>query len=1009
MTASLFDEHDLPLPDDHPRAMTEQQYFESLAMSLLPDHLKPLRVDHYNNVAVWCLIQADNQWYLAPAQCRMLKDGGLSPKHIKFVRDYLRWQSDYARPYGYTDESDTQIVTLLAQAPQIQAPMRASLLEGQKGHQVLQLLLGSERFFWYDAGALYPVFAGKRLVLEAQWQQNDQQQWALTTTPLNERYTQLPLICTEPGFAVTMHQSTPQERYLLLHPLIAPLPLRSMQQLDQPFWLAQKDLYEAWSHLYALSPDLPRMPTELYEAIAPEKQPTLQFDATPSLTLFVEESYYLAKLSFEYGPYRVLASEEEMHQGWNLVTTPAGQLSKLIRQFAQEQTAIERLELEFLAAYRTPEHGLIMVPGDCQHLPSFYDWLNYLDLFTQLESEGWIVELNAPKLAQLVHQPPAQVAMTLEDDDDDFTLSAQIKTDQGSYPLLPLLLNLLEREEQLDETKHYYLSTEEGDILRVEGNQLLPVLNHLNELFDRPMNAEGKLRLNRFDAMGLMTKDAKLHTLGQSVASLERFVQQLTTRLEIPRQTPPTALQATLRPYQAEGVDWLCFLTQHRLGGILADDMGLGKTLQVIGYLLKQQELGLLTEPTLIVCPTSVVGNWMAEFAKFAPSLPCLRYEGSDRRALVGQLERHSVLVSSYAIVQRDAHEWTDVTFSHVILDEAQYIKNPLSKTAQVVREIPTQQRFCLTGTPLENHHGELWSLFDFIMPSYLGSAEQFKKRYRRGIEQLADRAMQVRLTQRVTPFMLRRTKTQVAQELPPKTEIIHRVSFSMGQEQLYNSVRLAMEKRVQDLMAQKGLKRSKIEILDALLKLRQVCCDPRLLKIAQADKVRASAKLDALLDMVMELLEEERNILIFSQFAEMLGLIEQSLMAKKIPVAKLTGATRAREKEIAKFTQGEVRVFLISLKAGGVGLNLTQADTVIHYDPWWNPAAEQQATDRAYRIGQDKPVFVYKLIVEGSVEEKILHMQAHKQALSEAIFSGNDSLGAWSDTETILSLFQGD
>lgn len=383
-----------------------------------------------------------------------------------------------------------------------------------------------------------------------------------------------------------------------------------------------------------------------------------------------------------------------------------------------------------------------------------------------------------------------------------------------------------------------------------------------------------------------------------------------------------------------------------------------------------------------------------------------IRFDGSDRKSKQDQINEAQVVVTSFALMQRDAEFWQAIALHSVIVDEAQYIKNSKAKTAQVIRQLSCDHRLCLTGTPMENHLGELWSLFDFVMPGFLADEQTFKKRYRNPIEQHGDQDCQGRLSQRVSPFMLRRTKSDVVQELPPKTEIIQRVTLDKAQWQLYSSVRLSMEKRVRELMAEKGLKRSHIEILDALLKLRQACCDPRLLKIPAAEKVKHSAKLEALVEMVTELVSEGRKILVFSQFATMLGLIEEALKTEQIRTSKLTGQTRNRQQAIDAFTLGDAQVFLISLKAGGVGLNLTAADTVIHYDPWWNPAAESQATDRAYRMGQDKPVFVYKLIAENTVEEKILTMQAKKQALADSLFGDEDALSVWSDSQTILGLF---
>jgi SNF2 family DNA or RNA helicase len=293
----------------------------------------------------------------------------------------------------------------------------------------------------------------------------------------------------------------------------------------------------------------------------------------------------------------------------------------------------------------------------------------------------------------------------------------------------------------------------------------------------------------------------------------------------------------------------------------------------------------------------------------------------------------------------------------------------------------------------MENHLGELWGLFDFLMPGFLFDQRFFNEELRSPIEKEGNTTLRQHLNDRIRPFLLRRTKQDVILELPPKTEIIHKVTLGNKQAKLYESIRVAMDKKVRDVIKEKGVKRSHIMILDALLKLRQVCCDPRLVKLEQAKTVHESTKFDALLELLEELHEEGRKILLFSQFTQMLGLIETALKEKNFAYTKLTGQTRKREEAIAKFKRGEVSIFLISLKAGGVGLNLTEADSIIHYDPWWNPAVENQATDRAYRIGQDKPVFVYKLIAENSVEEKILALQKKKQALADSVYENKDGV----------------
>jgi SNF2 family DNA or RNA helicase len=323
-----------------------------------------------------------------------------------------------------------------------------------------------------------------------------------------------------------------------------------------------------------------------------------------------------------------------------------------------------------------------------------------------------------------------------------------------------------------------------------------------------------------------------------------------------------------------------------------------------------------------------------------------------------------------------------------------------------VVRELHARHRLCLTGTPLENHLGELWSQFDFLLPGLLGSSKQFSKNLRNPIEKYGDEQASERLALRLRPFMLRRTKQEVVKELPPKTEILRTVELDGAQRELYETIRLAMHVQVRKAVAERGWGRSHIMVLDALLKLRQVCCDPRLVKLEDARQVNGSAKLELLMELLPEMIEEGRRVLLFSQFTGMLSLIEEAIKQAGIDYVKLTGRTRDRAAPVDRFQSGEVPLFLISLKAGGTGLNLTAADTVIHYDPWWNPAVERQATDRAHRIGQQNPVFVYKLISEGTVEEKIQLMQTHKQALADSLFEQRGTSGAGWTEDDIDMLF---
>jgi SNF2 family DNA or RNA helicase len=391
------------------------------------------------------------------------------------------------------------------------------------------------------------------------------------------------------------------------------------------------------------------------------------------------------------------------------------------------------------------------------------------------------------------------------------------------------------------------------------------------------------------------------------------------------------------------------------------------------------------------------MGNWQAEALRFAPQLRTLLLHGSDRADRYDQIAHHDLILTTYPLLSRDRERLLAHQFQLLVLDEAQAVKNARSQAAQVVRELRASRRLAMTGTPLENHLGELWAQFDAIEPGLLGSEREFAKFYRTPIEKHGDAERQRRLNRRIGPLLLRRRKDEVLKDLPPKTEIVRTLELDGTQRELYESLRLAQHQRVREAIATRGLAQSGIVVLDALLKLRQACCDPRLVKLPAARKVKQSAKLEALLELLETLLDEGRRVLLFSQFTAMLDLIEPALAKRRMTHLRLDGDTpaRARAGLIQRFQKGEAKLFLISLKAGGVGLNLTAADTVVHYDPWWNPAVENQASDRAHRIGQDKAVFVYKLICSGTVEEKILALQQRKADLAQAVLEGGRSTRA--------------
>ena len=467
----------------------------------------------------------------------------------------------------------------------------------------------------------------------------------------------------------------------------------------------------------------------------------------------------------------------------------------------------------------------------------------------------------------------------------------------------------------------------------------------------------------------------------------------------------PKRLNAQLREYQQEGLNWLNFLQQHQLGGILADDMGLGKTLQTLALLQKLKSGRKLNNGCLIIAPTSLLWNWQSEAERFAPGLSVLILHGPERKEDIPDIPYYDLIVTSYGVLQRDIEILKQHCFDVVVLDEAQAIKNANAKTTRAARQLQGNMRLALTGTPLENHLGELWSIMDFALPNLLGKQEYFNRHYRKPIENEQDDSANQRLAKQVAPFMLRRYKSDVAKELPPKNVIVQHVHLEKDQRKLYEGIRNSMEKHVRQLFQEKGAKRSHIEFLDALLKLRQACIDPSLVKLAQAKKVKNSAKRSWLQETLPEMVQEGRRVLVFSQFVSMLAVIADDLNKAKIPFIKLTGASKNRGELVKQFQAGDTPIFLISLKAGGSGLNLTAADTVIHVDPWWNPAVEEQATDRAYRIGQDKTVFVYKLVAQGTVEEKIQALQADKKALADALFDGTQKSKLPKSSDELLAL----
>ena len=475
------------------------------------------------------------------------------------------------------------------------------------------------------------------------------------------------------------------------------------------------------------------------------------------------------------------------------------------------------------------------------------------------------------------------------------------------------------------------------------------------------------------------------------------------------------ALERLLRPYQKDGVHWLRFLERNRFGGILADEMGLGKTLQTLVWLTMAiaNRTGGERKPSLVVCPTSLVDNWAAEASRFTPWLKVGTMTGADRHSRWKDLAGLDVVVTSYALMRRDIDLYAPLDFMAAVLDEAQHIKNQSTQNAQAAKRLRADHRLVLTGTPIENGVSDLWSIMDFLMPGYLGSHESFHTNIEQPIAQDGPEGelAQWKLRRKLRPFLLRRLKKDVAKELPPKIERIAACALSPDQKKIYVALLEDSRRRIAKLVAAQGFQRSKFEILNTLLRLRQACCHLDLLKLEGLEVKEPSAKMDLFFELLDEAMDAGHRVLVFSQFVSMLTILRRNLDRRGLRYCYLDGATQERLKIVQEFNRTpSIPLFLISLKAGGTGLNLTGADMVIHYDPWWNPAVENQATDRAYRIGQKRTVYSVKLIAQDSIEERVLALQRKKQKLYNATLEDDDSATdvhnlTWEDVQELLAL----
>ena len=725
----------------------------------------------------------------------------------------------------------------------------------------------------------------------------------------------------------------------------------------------------------------------------------------------VPERIGLGRLSFRYGPVVTALGEDKP-----VVTRlSAGRLIELHRDIGAERRAVALLRAQNFVPLperrpRVPEaHARDFIPDgdDLACLDTQYHVL------PQLREEGWEITVAEDFPGRLLRAGGTFDAEINEGSGIDWLdLDLGVMVDGERIDLIGPIVSMIAApgfdlatvEMGAEEDEAAYLPLGDGRVLAFPAGRLKPIVAAIRDLALGNWGGEGRLRLSRADAAGLAAFEAAVPDAvwrgGEQIRAMGRHLNEAGG---IPPAELPSGFRAILRPYQQEGVSWLAFLRAVGFGAVLADDMGLGKTVQALALLAIEKAEGRLVEPALVVAPTSLMANWRREAERFTPDLRVLTLHGHDRTDRFGTIPEHDLVLTTYPLIARDHAVLAARTWPLMVLDEAQTIKNPDTVTTKLLLGIKARHRICLTGTPIENNLGELWSLFAFACPGLLGDRKGFTRVWRGPIEKQGDRDLGRLLARRVRPFLLRRTKEEVARELPPKTEIIERIDLQGPQRDIYEAIRLSMHARVSAAIAERGWARSRIIILDALLKLRQACCDPRLLKQATAGSADAkaatrtratkgtigagSAKLDRLDEMLIELLAAGRRILVFSQFTSMLSLIQARLAERAIAYALLTGATRDREAAIRRFEGGAVSVFLVSLKAGGTGLNLVAADTVILYDPWWNPAVEDQAIDRAHRIGQTKPVFVHKLMASGTIEEKMEVLKERKSALAQSLF----------------------
>ncbi len=704
-----------------------------------------------------------------------------------------------------------------------------------------------------------------------------------------------------------------------------------------------------------------------------------------------------ASLNAEYGEISLAAGKPDP-AGYFALPDPDNIMGYAVRNLEDEKRALERLA----------EFGL---RGDCGDglapLSGLREVRNFLGgVLPELRRIGWRVDF-AGSIAEFIEK--AEFAMPVvhihdEPGADWFEVALVYEDGQGHrIPPAEIQRALLKGDAGLEYA---------GRLILLDTGAIEAV----NEIFRDCASRDGS-RPGAFRLAGVYTAYVKTALAALDGIDIEappgwaaRADVQNRAQPPPPLQLGP-AMDSLLRPYQKEGLNWLRFLEQCLFSGILADDMGLGKTLQALAWFsLERLHPQTRGKPSLVICPTSLVENWEAEARRFTPGLRTLVINGADRHAHWGDVPACDLVITSYALLRRDVEQYLQYEFAAIVLDEAQHIKNRSTQNAMAAKRLRSMHRLVLTGTPIENSIADLWSIMDFLMPGYLGSYESFRRHYELPSAQPGPEADQarLRLRRKLHPFVLRRLKQEVARELPPKIERLALCTLTSDQQQVYDQYLENSRRRVFSMVSARGFQRARMEILKTLLRLRQVCCHLDLVKLPDAPRDQPSAKLELFMELLDEAVDGGHRVLVFSQFTSMLAILRRRLDERQMAFSYLDGLTKDRLRVVNEFNaRRNIPVFLMSLKAGGTGLNLTGADMVIHFDPWWNPAVEAQATDRAHRIGQARTVYMVKLITRGTVEEKVLAMQKRKQAVIDATLqSGTDFAGklTWEDVQELLA-----